>query len=206
MFGMTSIQRDAPWPATLLTARLVLRPIERADVPAVSRTWTDPAVTRYLGGPVAPAEVARREERCPGAPNVFSVVRSSDAAVLGTVEVKPVGDTHSGHNATGHTEVGYMFLPEYWGRGYGREAVSAAAAWALDDLSPAPPVVIAVTQEANKESCRLLEAIGMTLVARFVAWEASQLMYSVDRVALSGGRRHTGRQRDPAAGRPVEGH
>jgi RimJ/RimL family protein N-acetyltransferase len=115
---------------------------------------------------------------------MFSVVRSSDAAVLGMVEIKPVGDTHSEHNAIAHPEVGYTFLPEYWGRGYGREAVSAATAWALENLSPAPPAVIAVTQEANKESCRLLEAIGMTLVAQFVAWDASQLMYSVDRVAL----------------------
>ncbi len=184
MYRMTSIRRDAPWPATLLTARLVLRPVEPADVPAISRTWTDPAVRRYLGGPVAAAEVARREEKCPGAPNVFGVVRSSDATVLGMVEIKPVGDTHSEHNATGHTEVGYTLLPECWGRGYGREAVSAATAWALENISPAPPVVIAVTQEANKESCRLLEAIGMTLVAQFVAWDASQLMYSVDRVAL----------------------
>jgi RimJ/RimL family protein N-acetyltransferase len=181
---MTLIWRDGPWPATLFTARLVLRPIEPADVPAISRTWTDPAVQRYLGGPVAADEVARREEKCLGAPNVFSVVRSSDAAVLGLVEIKPVGDSHSEHNATGHTEVGYTFLPEYWGRGYGREAVSAATAWALENMSPASPAVIAVTQEANKESCRLLEAIGMTLVAQFVAWDASQLMYSVDRVTL----------------------
>ena len=115
---------------------------------------------------------------------MFSVVRSSDAAVLGIVEIKPVCDTHAELNATGHTEVGYTLLPEYWGRGYGREAVSAATAWALENISPAPPAVIAFTQEANKESRRLLEAIGMTLVAQFVAWDASQLMYSVDRVAL----------------------
>ena len=61
--------------------------------------------------------------------------------------------------------------------------MSAATAWALEN-SPAPPAVIAVTQEANKESCRLLEAIGMRLVAQFVAWDASQLMYTVDRTAL----------------------
>ena len=181
---MASIQRHAPWPTTLLTERLLLRPIEAADVPAISRTWTDPVVQRYLGGPIGAAEVARREEKCPGTPNVFSVVRNSDAAVLGTVQFKPVGDTHSELNATGHAEVGYTFLPEYWGRGYGREAVSAVASWALENFTPATPAVIAFTQEANKESRRLLEAIGMTLAGRFEAWGTSQLMYSVDRAAL----------------------
>jgi RimJ/RimL family protein N-acetyltransferase len=47
-----------PWPASLSTARLVLRPVDAADVPAVSRLWTDPEVRQYLGGPVAAAEVA----------------------------------------------------------------------------------------------------------------------------------------------------
>ena len=111
MNRMTSIHRDAPWPARLLTARLVLRPIEPADVPAISRKWTDPVVQRFLGGPVAAAEVARREEKCPGAPNVFSVVRSSDAAVLGMVEIKPVGDTHSEHNALVFPSWGTRFFP-----------------------------------------------------------------------------------------------
>jgi RimJ/RimL family protein N-acetyltransferase len=82
--------------------------------------------------------------------------------------------------------VSYQFLPEHWGQGYGREAVSAATAWAMANINPAPPVVIAVTQEANKNSRRLLEAIGMTAIDRFVEWDAPQVMYSVDRAALRG--------------------
>jgi|HubBroStandDraft_1064217.scaffolds.fasta_scaffold310381_2 RimJ/RimL family protein N-acetyltransferase len=177
------MQREVPWPATVFTARLVLRPIEPADVPVISRLWTDPVVRRYLGGPVAADEVARRDELCVGVPDLFSVVRSSDEAVLGLVVIEPVSD-HSEPSACGNTEVSYQFLPEYWGHGYGREAVSAAIAWALENISPAPPVVIAVTQEANKNSLRLLEAIGMTPVDRFVEWDAPQVMYSVGHTAL----------------------
>jgi RimJ/RimL family protein N-acetyltransferase len=114
---------------------------------------------------------------------LFSVARSSEAAVVGLVVIEPVGGTHSEHNATGHTEVSYQLLPEHWG-GYGREAVSAATGWALQNINPAPPVVIAVTQEANKKSRHLLEPIGMTPVDRFVEWDEPQLMYSVDRATL----------------------
>ena len=73
----TPPQREVPWPVTLSTARLLLRPIESADVLEISRLWTDPVVRRYLGGPVAAHEVVRRGELCDSAPALFSVARSS---------------------------------------------------------------------------------------------------------------------------------
>jgi RimJ/RimL family protein N-acetyltransferase len=182
---MTSVRREVPWPATVPTARLLLRPVEPGDVPAVSRLWTDPGVRQYLGGPVAAEEAARRDELCVGARALFSVVRTADATVLGLVVIEP-DSGHSQPSASGHTEVSYQFLPEHWGHGYGREAVSAATAWAMANINPPPPVVIAVTQEANKNSRRLLEAIGMTAIDRFMEWDAPQVMYSVDRAALRG--------------------
>jgi RimJ/RimL family protein N-acetyltransferase len=174
---MTS-DRVAPWPVFLSTDRLRLRPIEAADVPAISRMWTDPAVRRYLGGPVQADRVARREELCVGADNVFSVQRRSDGAIVGMISIEPAGNNH------GQTEVSYQLLPEYWGNGYGREAVSAAVAWALEEITPAPPVVIAVTQEANGRSRRLLESIGTKQAGTFAEWDALQVMYSVDRAGL----------------------
>jgi RimJ/RimL family protein N-acetyltransferase len=174
--------REAPWPATIVTDRLKLRPIEPADVPVVSRLMTDPRVRTYLGGPVAPDELARRAEKCVGASTLFSVVRRSDEAVFGLVVVDP--DTDPDSSAGGDAEVSYQLLPEFWGHGYGRESVGAAIAWAFESITPAPPVVIAITQEANRESRRLLAAIGMAQVARFVEFGAWQVKYSVDGDAL----------------------
>jgi ribosomal-protein-alanine N-acetyltransferase len=87
----------------------------------------------------------------------------------------------------GQTEVSYLLLPEHWGNGYAREAVSAAVAWALAEAAPAPPVVIAVTQEANDRSRQLLESIGMKPVDMFVEFGAPQVMYSVERAGLRTG-------------------
>ncbi|WP_418955378.1 GNAT family N-acetyltransferase [Streptomyces tritici] len=157
-----------PWPVVLTTERLVLRPVERGDVPVLTRLWTDPEVRRHLGGPVAATVVEIRRRRCVGARGVFAAVRCDDGEVAGLVTV--------GWDAgRGEREVSYQFLPEQWGRGYAREAVTAAVGWALADA----PSVVAVTQQANTRSRRLLEAIGMAHVESFVEWDAHQVLYRV---------------------------
>jgi RimJ/RimL family protein N-acetyltransferase len=106
------------------------------------------------------------------------VLRPADSTVVGLIVINP----DSRH---GKTEVSYLLLSEYWGQGYGREAVAAATAWALDTLSTAPLEVVAVTQQANTRSCKLLESIGMTVVDKFVEYDAAQVMYAVSRDTLS---------------------
>ncbi|MFH8608446.1 GNAT family N-acetyltransferase [Streptomyces sp. NPDC018029] len=158
----------------LTTARLTLRPIERADVPSVSRLWTDPEVRRHLGGPVAEDVVRERERRCVGAPGVLCVVRTRDSAVVGLVTVEPAA-------RQGRTEVSYQLLPEHWGFGYAREAVGAVVARTVNGAgsdSTAPHDVVAVTQEANSRSRRLLEALGAEPVERFVEWGEPQVLYA----------------------------
>ncbi len=158
------------WPATLTTARLTLRPVERADVPYAVRLWTDPRVRRYLGGPV-PADVVRvRERHCAGVPGAFAAVRHEDGAVLGLVVAEA-----DGHD--GRTEVSYQFLPEHWGRGYAREAVAAVAAWARGAVRSPVPGVAAVTQRANRRSRRLLDALGAEPADDFAAWGEPQVLY-----------------------------
>lgn len=158
-------------PARLATARLVLRPVEHPDVPAMVRLWTDPDVRRHLGGPVPEEEVRVRERHCAGAPGAFAVVREEDGAVLGGLLVEPGA-------RDGRTELSYAFLPEHWGHGYASEAVAALVNWYLDAVrSQVPGVVVAVTQAANKRSVRLLESLGATLVEEFVEWGEPQVVY-----------------------------
>jgi RimJ/RimL family protein N-acetyltransferase len=108
-----------PWPMSLTTARLVLRPVEAADISAISPLWTDPQVRRYLGGPVTADEVARRQRGYVGAPGTFGVASRADGTVLGLVIMTPDSARD------GQAEVSYLFLPEHWGHGYAREAVTA---------------------------------------------------------------------------------
>ncbi|WP_223183021.1 MULTISPECIES: GNAT family N-acetyltransferase [unclassified Streptomyces] len=153
-------------PASLATGRLLLRPVRTADVPAVTRLWTDPEVRRHLGGPVTEHVVRIRQRRVVGAPGVHAVTRTEDGTLLGIVTVEPEA-------RDGETEVSYQFLPEHWGRGYAREAVAAVLDATLRDA----PSVVALTQRANHRSRRLLEDVGMTHVSSFVEHEAHQVLY-----------------------------
>ncbi|MGW8360860.1 GNAT family N-acetyltransferase [Streptomyces wedmorensis] len=165
-----------PHPAAqpLVTERLVLRPVRSRDVPAVTRLWRDPDVRQHLGGPVIESVVRIRQRRIVGAPGFHAVVRAEDGVLLGLVTVEDDG-------RGGETEVSYQFLPEHWGRGYAREAVRAAVARALETA----PSVVAVTQEANHRSRRLLEAVGLEHAESFVEWDAHQVLYRRRRGAAS---------------------
>ncbi|MFI8520607.1 GNAT family N-acetyltransferase [Streptomyces sp. NPDC085481] len=162
-----SAATDSAAPAVpLFTERLVLRPVRTRDIPAVTRLWTDPEVRLHLGGPVTDSVVRIRQRRIVGAPGFHAVERAADGVVLGLVTVEREG-------RNGETEVSYQFLPEHWGHGYAREAVAAAVDRALEDT----PSVVAVTQEANDRSRRLLDAVGLTHAESFVEWDANQVLY-----------------------------
>ncbi|QES16903.1 GNAT family N-acetyltransferase [Streptomyces venezuelae] len=166
--GMSNSPISAPTPraASVATERLLLRPVRQADVPAITRLWTDPQVRHHLGGPVAEQVVRIRQRRVVGAPGVHAVVRAADGVLLGIVTVEPAA-------RDGETEVSYQFLPEHWGHGYAREAVAAVVEATLTGT----PSVVALTQEANHRSRRLLEAVGMTHVSSFVEYDAHQVLY-----------------------------
>lgn len=168
---MPSAPRSVVWPAALATSRLALRPIGAADVPAIARLWTDPEVRRHLGGPVDSNVVRIREKRCVGAPGTFAVVRQADRTVLGLVTVETGA-------RDGRTEVSYQLLPEHWGHGYAREAVAAAVTWAHGDGSSPASEVVALTQQANHRSRRLLEDLGAVVVDTYVEWDAPQVLYA----------------------------
>ncbi|MFB7513396.1 GNAT family N-acetyltransferase [Streptomyces sp. NPDC056144] len=155
-----------PVPAPLTTARLLLRPVRTADLDAVTRLWTDPEVRRHLGGPVIESVIALRRRRIVGAPGFHAVIRADDGVLLGLVSAEP-------ESRNGETEVSYQFLPEHWGSGYAREAVAAVVTRVLEDV----PSVVAVTQEANTRSRRLLEAVGLEHAESFVEYEARQVLY-----------------------------
>ena len=50
----------------------------------------------------------------------------------------------------GVAELGYMFLPEAWGRGYAAEACAAALGWFADALPGEPAVLCAQTANARE--------------------------------------------------------
>ncbi|MEV8033277.1 GNAT family N-acetyltransferase [Streptomyces sp. NPDC086182] len=167
---MTELGPVAWPPAPIRTERLMLRESEPRDRAAFVELLASPEVHTYLGGP-RPRDELEREmsgapERWPG-----SFVVDLDGAMIGQILLRRATE-HRRPAAAGKADLGYMFLPRAWGRGYAAEACAAALGWLADAL-PGEPVVLA-TQTANVRSMRLAAKLGFTEVERFEAWGAEQ--------------------------------
>ncbi len=57
-------------------------------------------------------------------------------------------------------DIGFAFLPQHMGKGYGYESASAVMAYAGNVLKLA--TVVAITVKENEDSIKLLKKIGMT--------------------------------------------
>jgi len=56
-------------------------------------------------------------------------------------------------------DIGFAFLPTYWGKGYAYEAASAVLAYGLDTLGLKR--IVAITTQDNYASAKLLEKVGL---------------------------------------------
>jgi RimJ/RimL family protein N-acetyltransferase len=160
-------------PAPIRTERLVLRESEARDRAAFIELFASPEVGTYIGGPRPREELERAMPEVPGRrPGLFAI--ELDGAMIGMVTLDQRDAERPGHVRPegGETELGYMFLPEAWGCGYGAEACAAALDW-FADARPGEPVVLC-TRSANDRAMRLAAKLGFTEVERFDEWGAEQ--------------------------------
>jgi RimJ/RimL family protein N-acetyltransferase len=151
-------------PALPTTSRVRLRSATRDDLEAYVRLETDPEVRRYIGGPSSAATVAAIRASTPTPRWGRYVVASTETdQLIGTLFLKRDRD---------ELEVGYLFLPEYWGRGLAFEALEALLGWVSESCTDKE--IIAVTQTANERSMRLLDRLGFKERERFEEFGAEQ--------------------------------
>ncbi|MEU9889823.1 GNAT family N-acetyltransferase [Sphaerisporangium sp. NPDC051011] len=170
---MTELGPVAWPPAPIRTERLVLREPEARDRAALIDLFTSPEVGTYIGGPRPRDEFERAVPEVPRRrPGLF--VADLDGAVIGIITLDRRDAERPGHvrPGGGEAELGYMFLPEAWGRGYAAEACAAVLDWFTGAL-PSEPVVLC-TQTANDRSMRLAAKLGFTEVERFEEFGAEQ--------------------------------
>jgi RimJ/RimL family protein N-acetyltransferase len=170
---MTELGPVAWPPEPIRTERLVLRESEARDRSAFIELLASPEVHTYLGGP-RPRDELERE--MPEVPERWagSFVVDLDGAMIGVVTLDRRDAERRGHVAPEgeEAELGYLFLPSAWGRGYATEACAAVIAWS-DEALPGEPLVLC-TQTANVSSLRLAQKLGFVEVARFVEFGAEQ--------------------------------
>jgi RimJ/RimL family protein N-acetyltransferase len=143
------------------TERLSFRQIESGDRELVNRLYTDPSVTDGFGR--EPYSTQELDEKMNQLLIEWVIDGHRESVVCDRVGGQPVGI--GGVRPTGETgvgEIGYVFLPEWWGMGYATEAVGAWTRWAFDELNLIRLVAEGVE---NPASVRALEKAGYKVVS-----------------------------------------
>ncbi|MFI7359000.1 GNAT family N-acetyltransferase [Streptomyces avidinii] len=160
-------------PAPIRTERLVLRQSEARDRAAFVELFASPEVGTHVGGSRPRDELERAVPELPGRrPGCFVI--DADGAMIDMITLDRRDPERPGHVRpdAAEAELGCMFLPQAWGRGYAAEACAAALDWFADAL-PDEPVVLC-TQTANDRAMRLAAKLGFTEVERFEEYGAEQ--------------------------------
>ncbi len=142
------------------TERLVLRPMEVGDAPAIFTYQSDPEIFRYMS-PEPPASVdvvsegigkwlalpAEKRRPC-----WMMVLKGSDR-IVGTVSFNQLDP----ENAAG--QLGYEVAREFWGKGLATEAVRAVIDYGFNAMKLNR--ISAYCWEENRASRRVMEKAGM---------------------------------------------
>jgi [ribosomal protein S5]-alanine N-acetyltransferase len=185
---------------TLLTERLVLRPLEESDLDAYTELLDAPEVRRalHLTGPSTRREAwlgmaqwrGQWELRGSGQ---FAVEERATGRFVGRAGLhRPEQDDWPG------LEVGWALHPTWWGRGYATEAGAASLAYAFDVMGVDEAFSLILPE--NLRSRAVAGRLGLTLVEERVLASypaAAHGIWRIDRTTwvaspLSRGRDGTG--------------
>lgn len=140
------------------TARLEHRALTADDAEAFFSLNSDPEVMRFTGEPpIASLEAAR--EAIANYPDFDTVgygrwgcILKESQTLIGFCGLKYLPELDE-------TDVGYRFLPQYWGRGLATEACRASVNFGLSTIHLKR--IIALVLPENVASIRVLEKVGM---------------------------------------------
>jgi len=144
------------------TERLRLRHVDAQDAAFVLELVNEPSWLRFIGDravhslddALAFIDNGPRKMYARHGFGLFAVERRADTVVMGLCGLIR-------RDTLPDVDIGFAFLPRFWGQGYAREAAAATLKYARDvqDLDR----VVAITKPDNTSSGKLLERIGLRL-------------------------------------------
>jgi ribosomal-protein-alanine N-acetyltransferase len=147
------------------TERLEHRAFEDSDAEAFFALNSNPDVMRFTGEPILQSLEAARQaiSNYPDFDSVgygrWASVLKETQAVIGFCGLKYLSDL-------GAVDIGYRFLPEYWGRGLATEACVASLDFGFTTLCL--DEIISIVIPDNVASIRVLEKAGMQFDGEFL--------------------------------------
>lgn len=145
---------------TIRTQRLLIRTFQKEDWPAVYAYTADRSVMHFIpGGRMTEAETQSYVNRqADDAPEAYAVLLPSQERLIGHISFHP-------WFAPRTYEIGWVFHPDYHGRGYATEAALAMLDYGFETRNVHR--IIATCQPENPASWRVMEKLGMTREGHF---------------------------------------
>lgn len=141
------------------TERLLLREITLDDKEEMFRLHSDPAVQKFTGDPLVESmdEMEQAIHTRIMAYKNYGFGRWATLLKNGKQFIGWAGLAYLPE--FDEIDLGYRFLPEYWGMGFATEASQAILTYGFEKLDLSRIIAIAVQE--NKPSIRVMEKVGM---------------------------------------------
>ena len=158
----------------LETDRLILRDLLLTDLEGMFELDADPRVHQYLGKkPITTKDQAEenirfiREQYKQRGIGRFAAIEKSTGDFIGWSGIKfNTGDTETIGKYRDFYDIGYRFIPRYWGKGYASESSFATLAYGFKELNIA--VMCGAAEVANIASNKVLQKIGLRFIEDFM--------------------------------------
>ena len=147
--------------------------LKESDSHHIKKLYDNEQVRKYLGGTVTEESFKQRFHEMIHSSNkehYWTVFNNSSQEFVGMVFL----DTY--HDGV-HTEIGYQFLPEFWGKGIAREVINKVLHYGIHIMQL--DRIIAETQSQNKASCKLLLPVGMRLEEKIQRFGNEQSVFAM---------------------------
>lgn len=162
----------------LETNRLIMRPFEERDAEGLFLLDSNPEVMKYVGGVVS-TKIEQSQQMIEFIQKQYkenrvgrlAVIEKSTNTLIGWSGLKYLTSEINGMKNV--YELGYRFLPEYWGKGYATETARAALNYAFNEIKTDVVYAMAVTE--NTGSNRVLQKLGFEELGTFL--DDSDLCY-----------------------------
>ena len=147
----------------IITERLMLRKLTQKDIDNIFLLDSNPEVMKYVGVP----PVTNKQESAKMIENIINQYEKNGTGRLAVIEkesnqfigwsgIKLLTEEVNGFKNV--YELGYRFLPEFWGKGYATESAIASLDLGFNQLNA--DKIYAYADVGNESSSRILTKLG----------------------------------------------
>jgi RimJ/RimL family protein N-acetyltransferase len=171
---------------TITTPRLILRPLEPADVEILYRIYLVEGVLQYFPNP-APPPLEKVQRFIAGQEKHWAEYGYGNWGILSEGESQIIGWAGLQYvTELDETEVGYLLDRSFWGRGYASEAARASLQFGFENFNF--DHIIALVHPDNFGSRRVIEKCGMTHMENKVLWGLEMMRYCIEKADWKAGQ------------------